>query len=255
MADTTAPRAEAADIAARRALTAELGATLRHLTDEAVCTEAPEPALASALEAARQVARVLQGHRRPPDRLASLDNAVHGARIHNPAAGPGNPIAPPLRVDRVDGDAVEAVVELGRAYEGPPGFAHGGVTALLLDEVLGRAVVEADRFGMTAGLTVHYRRPVPLRTPILLRASVSETRGRTTTVTGTVRTQDAPGTVLVEATGLFVQPPPDKREAYFGGLVHADGSSAADYRIQPSPQPRVGPGDERESAAGLVHHR
>lgn len=216
----------------RRALSAELGATLRRAIDELVCTEAPAPELESALQAAHEVLGRLQGFRRPPDQLASLD-PLHGARIHSPAAGEGNPIAPPLNVRRTD-NGVKAELELGRAYEGPPGYVHGGVTALLLDETLGRAAVEAGRFGMTAVLTLRYRRPIPLRTPILLQAAVSDTQERSTTVTGTVTTQDDPDTTLVEATGLFIQLSQDKRRTYFGGLRHADGASAAGYRLQPS---------------------
>ena len=43
---------------------------------------------------------------------------------------------------------------------------HGGVVATLLDHVLARAVRAAGRGGLTATLTVTYRRPVPLGVPL-----------------------------------------------------------------------------------------
>ncbi|MEX3104165.1 MULTISPECIES: hypothetical protein [unclassified Streptomyces] len=42
-------------------------------------------------------------------------------------------------------------------HEGPPGYGHGGFTAMLLDEVMGHACVAAGHPGMTVSLTTHYR--------------------------------------------------------------------------------------------------
>lgn len=217
----------------RHTAATELSDVLRQSIDELVSTEAPAATLKATLETARETLGHLKGCRRPPHQLASLDAEARGHRIHNPAAGEGNPIAPPLRVYAVDG-GVEATLEVGRAYEGPPGYVHGGVTALLLDELLGSAAVEVGRYGMTARLSVTYRRPVPLRTPILFRAAVVETDGRRTKVAGTVSPLTAPHTTLVEAEGLFIQPSDDTRRAYFDGLVAADGSPAPDYHVRPS---------------------
>ncbi|MHA6758262.1 PaaI family thioesterase [Streptacidiphilus sp. PAMC 29251] len=191
--------------AERRALAVKLGEALRQAIDEIVCTEAPAPALAAAVESARELLARLQGHRRPPNQLASLDRTVYGPRIHSPAAGEGNPLAPPVLAYRTE-EGMASVVELGRAYEGPPGFVHGGISAVLMDEMLGRAAVAAARYGLTAQLTMSYRRPVPLRTPLVLRARVTQVEGRRTTLVGTIATVADPGTVLVEAVGQFVQP-------------------------------------------------
>ncbi|MEU3984030.1 PaaI family thioesterase [Streptomyces sp. NPDC026672] len=217
----------------RRVLAADLADTLRQAIDETVCTEAPTADLAAALASARELLTRLRGHRRPDRQLASLDERGEGARFHSPASGRGNPLAPPLRIRVVDG-GVEAVAALGRAYEGPPGYVHGGVTALLMDEVLGRAAVEAGRYGVTADLTLRYRRPVPLRTPVLLTARVRETHGRRTTVTGRVVAAGDPDIPLVEADGLFMQLTHDTRQTYFGELLAPDGTSAVGYRIHRS---------------------
>jgi acyl-coenzyme A thioesterase PaaI-like protein len=103
---------------------------------------------------------------------------------------------------------VEAKLQLGRVYEDPSVFLHGGITALLPDEVLGRAALEAHRYGLTAGLNIRYCRRVPLRTPIIVRAGVSDETGRRTTVTGTIASAAEPETTLPVSglvAGLFGQ--------------------------------------------------
>lgn len=103
----------------------------------------------------------------------------------------------------VDGRRVRYEVELGAGYEGPPGLVHGGVTALVLDQILGDAAAVARGPGMTGRLTVHYRRPTPLGR-VVFEACAESVEGRKTLVRGWV--EDAAGTVTVEAEGLFVLP-------------------------------------------------
>ena len=72
--------------------------------------------------------------------------------------GVGSALAPPLVVRR-DGDGVVGEATLGLAYEGPPGFVHGGMSALLMDQLLGSAAAAAGLWGMTAHLELDYRGP------------------------------------------------------------------------------------------------
>lgn len=51
--------------------------------------------------------------------------------------GVRNPIAPPVDLIRAEDGSVSADFHLGAAYEGPPGHVHGGVSAMILDHVLG----------------------------------------------------------------------------------------------------------------------
>lgn len=119
-------------------------------------------------------------------------NAVVGAR---------NPIAPPLTIVHHDG-RVSAEFELSAAYEGPPSLVHGGVSALILDQLLGEAAAAAGKPGMTGTLTVRYRRATPLG---VLRgeAHVDRVEGIKTFAVGTI--SDAEG-VCVEAEGVFILP-------------------------------------------------
>jgi uncharacterized protein (TIGR00369 family) len=95
-------------------------------------------------------------------------------------------------------------VTLGKPHEGPPGLVHGGVVATLLDHVLARAVRAAGRGGLTATLTVTYRRPVHLGTPLVATGEIATVDGRGTTAVGRLVAEDDPDRVLAEAEGLFV---------------------------------------------------
>ena len=86
-----------------------------------------------------------------------------------------NPIAAPLQVFPEDG-FVRAQANMGAAYEGPPGVVHGGMVALLLDQVLGAAAFYAGVPGMTGTLTIRYRAATRLG-PVRLRRASPASRG------------------------------------------------------------------------------
>lgn len=192
------------DLAARRAAVAELGAALRDLVDAAVLTEAPRQDLEAVAHGARKLAARLRADSRGLHDVSTVDDASAGERWYSPVYGQGNPVAPPLEAsDGPDGRATGRVT-LGKAYEGPPGVVHGGVVASLFDHMLARAVRAAGRGGMTAELTVIYRRPVRLGVPLLLTSKMVDADGRRTTASSRLVAEDDPGTTLAEAEGLFV---------------------------------------------------
>jgi acyl-coenzyme A thioesterase PaaI-like protein len=205
---------------ARRAAIGELGAALRELAAQAVATEAGEADLREVAAQVRTAAAVLGRITRGRFELPSADEMFGGVRLYNPVIGSGSPFAPPLQVER-DGTRVTGTCTLSLAYEGPPTFAHGGVSAMLLDQILGHAAVAAGHPGMTVQLDTSYRKPVPLQTPLLLTAELTETRGRRVTVRGAIATAAEPGTVLVEATGIFVQIRPEVAARLFRGVAPA----------------------------------
>ena len=66
-----------------------------------------------------------------------------------------------------------AQVELGAAYEGPPGLVHGGVTMLLLDHLMGEVGSDGHRrVTMTGTLTGRYAAPTPLG-PVVLEGWIA----------------------------------------------------------------------------------
>lgn len=203
----------------------ELGSGLRSLIENSVTTLVAAPELRRVTEQVLAAAETLAASRRPLTQLPRLDDPAVFRRVYNPVSGIGSAIAPPLVIRRGQG-GVFAEVTLGPAYEGPPGYVHGGMSSLLMDQLLGAAAMAAGRWGMTARLELDYRRPVPLATPLVLRAEVAEQHGRRTVVTGTIALAEAPGQVLVEARGVFVAPRPEQSRAYFGSVTDSSGRHA-----------------------------
>ena len=200
---------------ARREAVGELGAALRDLVDAAVRTEVSLDELAAATEGARALAAALRAETRGLHDIASVDDPATGERWYSPVYGPGNPVAPPMEASSTPDGRATGRVTLGKPHEGPPGLGHGGVVATLLDHVLARAVRAAGRGGLTATLTVTYRRPVQLGVPLVATAEIGTTDGRRTTATARIVAEDDPGSTLAEAEGLFVALRPERAADVF----------------------------------------
>lgn len=88
------------------------------------------------------------------------------------------------------------------AYQGGPGFLHGGIIALLLDEAMGKVNRFSEVRAVTAELSVEYKRPVPVETEIVVEAFQVGHNGRSLVHEGEIR--DAAGRVLAKGRGRFV---------------------------------------------------
>jgi acyl-coenzyme A thioesterase PaaI-like protein len=117
------------------------------------------------------------------------------------ACGPANPIGMHLHFD-LDGEGVLARATLAAAFQGWRGIAHGGIVMALLDEAMAHAAGFAGHRGVTAAVSVRFRRPVPLEAPIEVRGRVTWQRRNVLGVVAEVL--DAGGTVLAQAEGSFV---------------------------------------------------
>lgn len=127
--------------------------------------------------------------------------AGEGVTRHDPVTGPENAVAPPLPLSGNDDGSIEGVTTLGIPYQGPPGYVHGGISALLLDHTLGVANLWAGPSGMTAELTVRYHRPTPLFEPLTVSGRQMSVSGRQINTVGEIRAGDE---LCVSAHGLFI---------------------------------------------------
>jgi acyl-coenzyme A thioesterase PaaI-like protein len=211
------------EITERRDASAELGAAMREAIVAECATEVPVESLRQAAELARQISALLSVTQRSLTELASVDDLAHSVRYFSPTIGLGNPMAPPLVLQF--GDAgVHSRFTLDRRFEGPPGHVHGGVTGLLLDEVMGAAATSAGRWGMTAFLNITYRRALPLDVELEIRSWITEVNGRKTGVTGTIVVAAQPEAICVEATALFIEPRPETQAKYFSSITDLSGA-------------------------------
>ncbi|GAB09396.1 hypothetical protein GOARA_036_01280 [Gordonia araii NBRC 100433] len=191
----------AEEIEADAALFGPLASSVRSLIDATVLTDS-EPADIERAQALITEATALLNRRRMPGPFGVKWNADGSRRSWgNAVVGLRNPIAPPLKVHHHDGLAW-AEAEIGAPYEGPPGLVHGGVVALLLDQVLGAAADHAGVPGMTGTLTIRYRKGTRLG-PLRVEGRVDRVEGVKTFAVGQVLTGDG---MCAEAEGVFVLP-------------------------------------------------
>lgn len=130
----------------------------------------------------------------------------------SPLVGEVNVVAPPFDWELVDG-RVRAHGTFGPAHEGPPGYVHGGWVALAFDEALGITNVATGHPGMTARLTIRYRKPTPLNVDIVIEAHIERIEGRRVHTVGRMLSGD---TVTAEAEGVFVNIGTERALEYFG---------------------------------------
>jgi hypothetical protein len=123
--------------------------------------------------------------------------------LGNAAIGLCNPIAPPLMVQHDGGGRCWSEFVLGSAYEGPPTLVHGGVSALVLDHLLGEAASQGmTKPFFTGTITVKYLRGTPLGR-LRAEAFIDRIEGVKAFARGFI--SDAEG-ITVEAEGVFIQP-------------------------------------------------
>lgn len=97
---------------------------------------------------------------------------------------------------------VEGRAWFGPGAQGPPGHAHGGSIAAMLDEALGSACWVAGHPVLAAELTTQFKAKVPLNRVYHVEAKIERVDGRKVYPTG--RIFDAEGKVFATATGLFI---------------------------------------------------
>ena len=79
----------------------------------------------------------------------------------NPIIGDCNPSRPDVQVRIVDG-AVVGTATFTRRFVGPAGHAHGGISAMLADQLVAAAPMAIGVRTVTKSLTVRYLRALPL---------------------------------------------------------------------------------------------
>ena len=111
---------------------------------------------------------------------------------------------------------------LSTRFEGWVGIAHGGIIATLLDEVMAWSLVARDNWGVTARLSVDFRRPVPIGRPIRAEGWVVRARRRLVDTAGHV--VDADGTVLASAEAVYLAADENRKrelQARYGYRIRA----------------------------------
>lgn len=124
--------------------------------------------------------------------------------------GPGMIPVPPLAFTK-EGEEIVVILYLGTELCGHVGMVHGGMLGTLIDEGLARCCFAAlpHKIGVTANLNINYKSPTKAGSYVVLKAKTQKIEGRKAWVEGRIETlgeDEQPGTVLVEATALYIEP-------------------------------------------------
>ncbi|MDG5483547.1 PaaI family thioesterase [Mycolicibacterium gadium] len=191
-----------AEVERMRAVYEPLAAAVRELIDATIRTEVDADTVGEVTaEIAAATARLRS---RQCDGPFGVRSTTGGDRMAwgNPVIGIRNPIAPPLTIQRNDDGGVFTDFHLGAAYEGPPGHVHGGVSALVLDHVLGEVAANEETPRFTGTITLRYLRPTRLG-ELHAEARITRTDGFKAYAAGHLADEDG---ITVEAEGIFIQP-------------------------------------------------
>lgn len=122
-------------------------------------------------------------------------------------AGPGKISCPPYVATSNEGGELLAFYHLGSQLAGHAGICHGGLSAVLLDECMGRVCFArfSAGVGVTVKLNISYRAPIPVNSIVLVAAKVEKVEGRKAWVKATIQDVEE-STVFVEAESLFIEP-------------------------------------------------
>jgi acyl-coenzyme A thioesterase PaaI-like protein len=133
--------------------------------------------------------------------IPTFDEIGQGQRFSDSiVAGAANPMGLAAQLWR-DGDVACMQVTLGKAFEGAPGRAHGGVVAALLDEVMGLMNMIHGAMAYTAQLDISYLAPTPVGEPIIARAWLARQDGRKQFVEATLHADQL---LVARAKALFI---------------------------------------------------
>ena len=192
------------EFAQEQAVYGDLTGALRRLGEASLRTTVDHDVIREVRAQIDQITARLEAEMIPANFGVVVTNNGRVRGYGNAVVGLRNPIAPPLTIvqDKVEGSASSEFF-LNALSEGPPGKVHGGVAALVLDQIFGEAAAAGGTPGMTGTLTLRYRKPTALGA-MSAKAWVSSAAGIKTIVKGWLK--DADGEITVEAEGLFILP-------------------------------------------------
>lgn len=126
------------------------------------------------------------------------------------ACGTENPAGLRAYFYEMEDGALTALFTPREEHQSYPGRVHGGISAALLDEAMGRAIMvrEPEIWGVTMTIQLKYRKPVPLGVELRVTARVTKNTSRAFEAAGELLLPD--GSVAVAAGGKFIKLPMEK---------------------------------------------
>ena len=106
----------------------------------------------------------------------------------------------------LDNGELLAVFKPAEEHQSYPNRLHGGISAAILDETIGRAIMihhSENYWGVTIEFTSRFKKPVPLDQEIRVVGRITKDSRRTFEGTGEILLKD--GSVAVEGYGKYIK--------------------------------------------------
>ena len=104
-----------------------------------------------------------------------------------------------------------SVCKIMEEHQSYPNLLHGGITAALLDETIGRAILiksKGEIWGMTLEFTTRYKKPIPLDGELRVIGRITKEGNRVFEGTGELLLPD--GEIAAEGHGKYIKLPLEK---------------------------------------------
>jgi acyl-coenzyme A thioesterase PaaI-like protein len=162
---------------------------------------------------------------------------LHTAKNHCFACGPDNRDGMHLKFRFDDaGGRAWCRFRLPLRFQGPPGHAHGGIIATILDEAMGKVNKLRSVIAVTKTMDVEYLKLVPLRKSLIVEGRERSVRGRKHVNVAQILNEK--GEVLARSRGLFIAIDPAKMFAKHlrpgertGPVANADGIRKSSRKV------------------------
>ncbi|HEX5166075.1 MAG TPA: PaaI family thioesterase [Thermomicrobiales bacterium] len=161
----------------------------------------------------------------PPINDDTIDHHCFGC-------GNQNPMGLRLRFRPLSDESVWATFTPTRDHEGYMGMTHGGIISTVLDEAMSWAVTHAGDLGVTARMSVTFRKPIRLGQQIRVEATVVGRKARAID-THAVVYDAATEQPLAEADGRFMRVTAEQAAAWrsaYGDQIEESAFGAAARR-------------------------
>jgi uncharacterized protein (TIGR00369 family) len=92
--------------------------------------------------------------------------------------------------------------KLARRFQGPPGHAHGGIIATILDEAMGKINKLSNVIALTKSMNIEYVKPVPLGKQLTVIGRAQSINGREHINLAEISNEK--GELLARSIGMFI---------------------------------------------------
>ena len=123
--------------------------------------------------------------------------------------GSQNPHGLLLRFRRCTGGGIWADFTPARTHEGYLGMTHGGILATIADEAMSWAVTDGGDIGVTARMSLTFRRPARVGEALRAIGTVTQSRGRAIDAEALISTIEG-DKIVAAASARFIRVTPDQ---------------------------------------------